>query len=300
MNDDRDRLIELLSRVNPVPTGSVASESEPSFDDILRSFDEGIGNVIETDKAPTDRPSARPTKPRWPRLAAAGAVAALAMVVAVTIDERAPTASDAVDGDTPVEQMAMIQNAVDAIDTRDYDALRETFGARGEVTGPFDFQLRASCCGAYSIDSVDRMRAWLSLFDTWGATSEVTRCQPENAQTVRCAVVTSFEVLSMEWPADWAFVFEPGGKLRSLIMTLGDLDAEPQSQPFGYYDLREGWAAWLEEAHPDQAERLLGSTTGGEFGHEVDGIRVDSPVLWMDPVHALEIGESIEEYRRRR
>lgn len=291
-----DFVIEALRRANPVPT---TEAEEPVVDDVFDSVIERTRGMIGTES----KPSTHHGKPRrgWPRVAAVVAgLVVLAGVAAVLVQSGSIVASDPARGDTSVEHMTVIREAVESINLSDYEGLAGLFVDRGEITPAMDFEVRASCCGSYPISSAASMEAWLTVLDAWGAEAEIERCEPDGETMVRCHVVTGFDVLAMEWVSDWAFIFTTDGELGSLLIPLGDLAAEPESQPLNLNGVRE-WEAWLIETDPAEAERLLGRSAPGPTAIPVvNGVEIHSSLLPYDPSLAGDIGDSIEEYLRAR
>ena len=292
-----DHVIEALRRANPVPPGSASPDDDVLLTEILRSSSERSKEMVGTQKEASTPVDDR-QKAWWPRLASGVAVVALVVGLGTTLPDRdGAVASDPARGDTPVAQMEAIRQAVDAINAGDYEELRSVFTEGGEVAPGFDFELCTGPC-SYSIGSAERMQAWLSVLQTWGASSDIRSCTPstEIVIQVRCRVATSFEALFMDWPSDWVFIFDPEGALRHLEM-LGQPDAAPENQPLNWLGVMEDWTAWLQETHPGQAAEILPkAVTGvGESGYEVDGVWMDG-VIKFDPAHAAEVSRSIEEY----
>lgn len=187
----------------------------------------------------------------------------------------------------PADRMTVIGQVIDAVNRRDIGSLRSSFVSDGTLEIPA-VDARAGREGdVFMSDGWRPNDDWLRLVDPWGLEARLGSCSVLSEATISCAVVTGWHVLQIEIGEEWIFDFE-GASVKRLQMIRVDPDPANRELPLGLVDL-QGWEAWLQVTHPEQAEHLL-PTGPDPFGHWYFRFGLDAS--------PDEIGESIREYIR--
>lgn len=185
----------------------------------------------------------------------------------------------------PTAEPAVIGQVIDAVNTRDIAALRTTFAPDAIVVLPHVSSdgLEEVAASNWEVSTENFLEAWMNPIDAWDMEADLGSCQADAESIFRCDVTTRWHVLQVEIGEVWTFVFD-GGDLRGLEMARVDPNPANRTLPLGYRDL-PSWESWLDETHPDQAQRLLSG----------------SSLIWhfyfrYDHGEAEAIGASIREY----
>jgi hypothetical protein len=186
-------------------------------------------------------------------------------------------------------RLAVIEQAIDAVNDRDLETLRSSFTADGTLEFP---AVDARSGREGNVDMTDRSlndanfpEAWVGALDKWGLEARINSCRVASESTISCAVRTRWHVLQVEIGEDWTFDFDEA-RVRRLVMARFDGYPPNRVLPLGLGDL-ERWEAWLRQTHAEQADRLL-PTGPDEFGHFYFRFGPDAS--------PEEIGASIREY----
>jgi hypothetical protein len=191
----------------------------------------------------------------------------------------------------PAQQMTVIRQVVEAINSRDGGSLQSYFTADGVLVSP-GFMGRPQ--EGYVMFPRDEElsepgvpEGWMGRLDSWGLQAQLGSCRLGAEASINCAVSTRWTRFQVEIGEEWTFHLD--GPRVSRLEMMARLDPDPSNRvlPLGLGDLR-GWEAWLSETHPQQA----------------DGLLVTSQELFLFPTFyfpyrledAAEIGASIEEY----
>jgi hypothetical protein len=204
------------------------------------------------------------------------AVAAFAFV----IGSRAPNRASV--------EMTVVEQVIDAINSRDLGSLRSSFAADGGMLEFPNVDGRSVegevSMAHWSLVLENFPEAWMGALDRWGLEARLGSCRPRPGSAISCAVVTRWHVLQVEIGEEWTFEFD-GARVTRLEMVRVDPDPSDRVLPLGLGDL-DRWKAWLRANHLEQADRLL--PTGPDlFGHFYFRFDLSSPD---------EIGASIREY----
>jgi hypothetical protein len=223
-----------------------SADPEPGLlDDIVRT----VGAT------PQDRPwlGLRPIQlPRRTFLMVAIALL-LATMVAIAVGSRL------LRPDLPAEQMTVISQIIDAVNSRDVASLTSALAEDGVLEFP-QVDARAGQEGEvfmsdWTMNVEQFPDVWIGNLDTWGMAAERGSCHTRSESTISCAVVTRWHVLQVEIGEEWTFDFD-GTRVARLRMARVDLDPPNRVLPLGLGDI-DRWGAWLRGTHPEQADRLL-------------------------------------------
>jgi hypothetical protein len=209
------------------------------------------------------------------RTAGGMAIAAVLVMVVLSLTPRTPTVTIEPAGPHRETPSDVIRQLVDAINARDTDAFIDLFDPDGAFNPRGDFRGSASPFGnTQPVAQVSLVETWLVIIDAWGLEADLIACEAEDGpgryaggSVIGCVVATRWHTLSMEIHEGWSFEFADTGLLwwNSHIGTndadqrsveLLDLDPASRVLPLGYAGL-EAWEAWLEANHPDEAARYL-------------------------------------------
>jgi hypothetical protein len=208
------------------------------------------------------------------RTAGGMAVAAVLVIVALSITPRTPTVTIEPAGPHGHTHSELIRKLVDALNARDTDAFIDLFDPEGAFNPRGNFRGSSSLFGnTQPVAQRHLVETWLAIIDAWGLEADLLACRPQDGpgryvggSVVGCAVATRWHTLSMEIHEGWSFEFADTKLLwwNSHIGTSADqgslelLNLDPASRqlPLGYDGL-EAWETWLEANHPDEAARYL-------------------------------------------
>ncbi|MDQ4143735.1 MAG: hypothetical protein M3198_08350 [Actinomycetota bacterium] len=212
-------------------------------------------------------------------------------------DEALPPANpDSDETEEDIEQVPIIRQVIEAINTRDTDGFIDSF-RRDDVLGDAGFAPRGifvqGCilleiymveAHAISVHEKDNgclppgderwvaqeeeVRAWMAINQAWEVEAELIACREVDNSThrflaadvlVRCEVTTRWHTLSLEIREGWFFEFV-GQELAFVRMSgsgsLIDLDPRERALPLSYDGLQE-WERWVAANDPDDAARYL-------------------------------------------
>ncbi len=227
-------------------------------------------------------PSGRPAL-RWQAMALLLAIALLGAVAAVGALLREPDP-------VPVERMSVVGHVIDAVSKRNAESLRALLTEDAVLEFP-GIDGRAGREGDVYVsdrkmtEDFNLPESWLEAIDRWGMEAHLGSCQTLAGATISCAVRTRFRTLQLEIGEEWTFEFD-GARVIRLGMLRVDSDPPDRLMPLTLADL-PAWEAWLRDAHPDRAARMLPSGPD-VFAHYYFRI-------WGD-ASPEEIRDSIDEY----
>jgi hypothetical protein len=212
--------------------------------------------MTKTQQPPTTTQSNRYRGPAW-GVAVFVAILAMGGLYLVFTNETEPALEPKVD------QVATIEQLVDAINSRNAEAFIAAFSREGAFDPRGDFQASSSLFGNTQPVAQEHLVAtWMSIVDAWGLEADLRGCglwnegdRSRGDSLVVCEVATSWLPLSMEVVEEWAFEFG-NDDLLFWAYTFRNLDPASRSMPLGYEGLEE-WEAWLEVNDPESAARYL-------------------------------------------
>lgn len=155
---------------------------------------------------------------------------------------------------------ALIQQVIDAINSRDIAALRSSFTADAIVVLPqlsSDGELRVMASD-WDVSIEGFLEAWMSSAETWDLEAALGSCRylGQNSGSIQCDVTTRWHTLQVEMGELWTFDFDGTTGLTRLEMDRIDPNPANRTLPLGLDDLA-AWETWLAETHPEQASTLL-------------------------------------------
>jgi hypothetical protein len=183
---------------------------------------------------------------------------------------------------------ALIEQVIEAINSRDIAALRSSFTADATVVLPHlasDGELRVMAA-EFEVSIEDFLAAWMSSTEAWDLEADLGSCRYLGtiSASIQCDVTTRWLTLQVEMGELWTFAF--GGTTGLTRLEMDRIDPNPANRtlPLGLDDLA-AWETWLNETDPERAARLL---SGDEL-------------FWnfyfrYRPEKSEDIGASISEY----
>jgi hypothetical protein len=188
-------------------------------------------------------------------------------------------------------QLAVAEQIVESVNARKPETMRSLMTEDGVLEFPA-IDMRGG--GEGRVYMADRTvseafgtpHGWMEILDTYwgGMETHLGSCRSVAAAAITCDVRTRWRTLQIEIGEAWTFEFD-GGRVAHLEMLRVDPDPPNRSMPLALADL-SAWEAWLRQAHPAQADRLLFDDSN-VFGH------LYFRYVWTNP---QEIGASIREY----
>jgi len=240
------------------------------------------------------------------RMFMGGVVAAAAIAVvlggfagarSLSNDDALPPANpDSDETGQDIEQVPIIRQVIEAINTRDTDGFIDSFTRDDLADDASGFTTRGifgqgcvlldlymvehhelsvhednGCVGPRDkgwVAQEEEVGAWMTMNQAWDLEADLIACSEVNISTprflatdvrVRCEVVTRWHTLSLEIREGWVFEFV-GKELAFLRMSgsgsLIDLNPRDSALPLGYDGLEE-WERWVAANHPEDAARYL-------------------------------------------
>ena len=116
----------------------------------------------------------------------------------------------------PGEQLAVIDQMIDAIHSRDTEAFIDVFAPDGAFNPRGDFAETSSRdLNEQPVAAVPLVGAWMGIIDAWGLEAGVVACNPldgpgymaDDSTLVQCEVETRWHTLFMEITEGWGFEF---------------------------------------------------------------------------------------------